>query len=670
MTQTAPYGSWRSPITTSLVLSSFVGLGELKQAQKGTALVWAESRPEQNGRTALVHRQNDAASGDKPEEIIPDTKFNARTRVHEYGGGAYTVVQDGAAVILSSIEGPLLKVERKGNGSWSEPVQISPKSDVYRYADFRVAPHDSNLLVAVLEDHTNDTPATVETSIVAIDLTKQDEPQLHTVVSGTDFYSQPTFSPSGDWFSWVQWKHPDMPWDGSELWVAKTNKTSNSHQELIRKDTARKIAGHSGGKESVSQARWADDQDLLVFLSDQTGFYELYKWREGVDDVELVLEKPTGADVGSPDWSFGNTTHGHLDNDKWISIAKSGNLRLIDLASKESAVIETPFISLSNLQVLSPTRVACIAASSDQPTIVAILDFDDYKQKVSVTSVKASSDSSIDSGYVSVAEQIEYPTPDGNTAYGLYYPPRNKDYGGGLDGEAPPLITHCHGGPTSAAKRGLDYYVQFFTSRGFAYVDVDYGGSTGYGKQYRERLNKQWGVVDVQDTIACVEFLTRSGKADKQRVAITGGSAGGYTVLASLCDGDVFGAGISHYGVSDLKMLADDTHKFESQYLFNLLGGTPEEIPEVYRSRSPLFKAQNISSPLLLLQGSIDKVVPPQQAYAIKDKILETNPDAKVDLIMFEGEGHGFRKAENKSKSMMEELKFVRNTFGIEGGDQ
>ncbi|KAK4046582.1 hypothetical protein OIV83_005952 [Microbotryomycetes sp. JL201] len=667
MAQPAAYGSWRSPITTSLVLSSFVGLGELSKAHNGNALVWAESRPEQSGRTALVYK----GEGGKNEEIIPDIKYNARTRVHEYGGGAYTVVQDGKAVVFSSIEGPLYRVDRHDDGTWSEPVQVSPKSDVFRYADFIARPHDPNVLVAVLEDHTNDTPATVATSIVALDMT-QDEPRLHTVVSGTDFYSQPRFSPSGDWFSWVQWKHPDMPWDGSELWIAKTNKTNTgSHDiaDIIQKDSAHKIAGQGGGKESVSQARWADDEDTLVFLSDRTGFYELYKWKDG-NNVELVLDQPTGADVGSPDWIFGNSTHGTLAPGKWISIAKSGNLRTINLSTKSSAVIETPFISISDIQVLSPSRIGCIAASADQPTVVAVLDLDENSRQVSVTSIKASSDSSIDSGYVSRAQQIEYPTPDGSTAYGLYYPPRNKDYAGGLDGEAPPLITHCHGGPTSSAKRGLDYYVQFFTSRGFAYVDVDYGGSTGYGKRYRERLNKQWGVVDVQDTIACVEYLTLSGKADKKRVAITGGSAGGYTVLASLCDGDVFGAGISHYGVSDLKMLCDDTHKFESQYLFNLLGGTPDEVPQVYRDRSPLSKAQNISSPLLLLQGSIDKVVPPQQAYAIRDKILQTNPKAKVELIMFEGEGHGFRKAENKSKSMMAELEFVRQTFGIEGADQ
>ncbi|KAK4049228.1 hypothetical protein OIO90_005517 [Microbotryomycetes sp. JL221] len=668
MTQSAPFGSWHSPITPSLVLSSSVGLGELSVARTSTgntALVWAESRPEQNGRTALVYRSLDDPNG-KEEDVLPDTKWNARTRVHEYGGGAYTVSPDGSFVVFSSIEGPLYKVERSKDGHWSEPKQVSPDSKVLRYADMQIIP--SNALVAVMEDHTNDTPANVVNTIVAIDLAAA-EPKIHTVVQGNDFYSQPRLSPSGEWISYVTWAHPDMPWDGSELWVAKVEQHSSGKLDiakLVKNGTAHKIAGEKGGKESVSQARWSKDKDELVFLSDRTGFYELYKWQK--DQVELVLKEPTGSDVGPPEWVFGNSTHAPLAPGKWVSKAKSGNLRIINLDSKDTTVIETPFLGINMLQVLSASRVAVLASSADTPNMIAILDIDETNQHANRQVVKLSSSASVDSGYVSRGETIEYPTKDGSgKAYAVFYPPRNKDYNGGKDGELPPLITHCHGGPTAAAKRGLDWTIQFFTSRGFAYVDVDYGGSTGYGKQYRQRLNASWGVVDVQDTIACVEYLTSSGKADKDRVEITGGSAGGFTVLASLCDSKVFGAGTSYYGVSDLKLLADDTHKFESQYLFNLMGGTPDEIPNVYRERSPLFKAENITAPMLLLQGSIDKVVPPQQAYAIRDKVLQ-QPGGKAELIEFEGEGHGFRKAENQKRAMEEELKFVRATFGIEGG--
>lgn len=496
--------------------------------------------------------------------MIPDTKYNARTRVHEYGGGAVGVIND-REIIFSSIEGPVYSTTRSDDGKWSEPKQVTPASDIHRFADFDARPSQPGLVLSVLEDHEHDTPAEVVNTLVAFDV-HADKPELIKIASGADFYSNPRWSARGDYISWVQWMHPDMPWEGSELWVAKTSIEAGK----VKVDSAQKIAGEGKGQESVSQPRWAFEDDRLVFLSDRTGFNELYSWSEG-RAVELLLEQPTGADVGrkcssmhpvnislltlsplhtAPEWVFGLSTHAPLSKDKWICLAKGGNLRVIDLATRSSTILETPYAALSSFRVISPTQIAAMASPDATPDLLALLDIEE--SSVTPTTVKLSSSASVDAGYISVGEQISYPSKDGATAYARYYPPTNKEYKG-EDGELPPLVVKCHGGPTSAAGKGLYWDIQLFTSRGFAMVDVDYGGSTGYGKKYRQRLDGNWGIVDVNDTIACVEYLVKEGKADKQRVAIKGGSAGGFTVLASLCAGDVFAAGCSHYGVADLK---------------------------------------------------------------------------------------------------------------------
>ncbi|GAA5847199.1 hypothetical protein JCM9279_006134 [Rhodotorula babjevae] len=673
MTKTqALFGSWPSPITMDLVLSSAVTLGDLIVSPTSNAVAWTEGRPEEKGRGALVFQQ----LGGKQEQVIPDAKWDARTRVQEYGGAPWAFESD-MSIVFSSFAGRAFRVERGDDGTWGEPTPVTPESDALRYADFSAHPTQPGVTLAVVEDHTKPAPVDVVTTLGVISSSSGD-PKVDTVASGADFYASARWSPSGKYLCWIQWDHPDMPWEGSELWVAPVALDSSgavNTVQLVKPGSAIKVAGAAKNVESVSQPRWAlatedDAPEKLVFLSDRTGFYELYSFEpEGDKDVKLVLSEPSGADVGSPDWVFGERTHGPLSSTHWISIAKDGALRIISLADGSSHVVSTPYVSISALCAISPTQVAVLGRPATKPALVAILTLPysatssqgDVKEEI----LKLSSSASVDPAFISEGSVISYPTPDGARAYGIYYPPASGTHAG-VDGTLPPLVTHVHGGPTASASRGLGWGVAFFTSRGFAYVDVDYGGSTGYGKDFRERLAGQWGVVDFKDTVECVEYLIKEGKVDKEKVAITGGSAGGFTVLGSLANSKVFTAGTSYFGVADIKMLCDDTHKFESHYLFRLVGGTPDEIPDVYKERSPINKASQITAPLLLLQGTADKIVPPEQAEVMLERVRASG--GKCELVLFEGEGHGFRAKAALKEAFEKELAWYRSSWGIEEG--
>ena len=561
-----------------------------------------------------------------------------------------------------------------------------------------------------MEDHTEPAPADVKTAIVLLDIEKQSFVYI-TQPERASFFASPRFSAKGDAICYVTWSHPSMPWSSSYCHVKSVSKDLEFGKAVV-------VAG--GADESISQPRWERDGNKLVFLSDRSGYYELYSWDNSKKRAaELVLKEPTGSDVGGalvsssaydsslifrvgPDWLLGQSTHCSLGSSQWISIAREGDLRLINLDKQESSIIKTPFSSISVMRRIDSDRIAIIGASATSVDELVIFRLSDG----TLESVKKSSAVEVQIESISVAKSIEFPAKDGTTSHGYYYPPTNKDYVGEAS-TLPPvrlvyfvsvggktdafldaqLIVHCHGGPTSAAKSSLNLGIQYFTNRGFAYVDVNYGGSTGYGRAFRKRLDGEWGVVDVDDTISAVEYLTTAKLVDPKRVSIVGGSAGGFTVLAALCDSDVFSAGVSLYGVSDLALLAGETHKFESEYLFGLVGGTPDQVPDVralssrflphfidaecalqiYKSRSPINKADQIKAPLLLLQGRDDKVVPLEQATKMKDSIEKNGGDC--ELIIYDGEGHGFRRADSKKSALESELAWYRNCFGIVGGN-
>ncbi|SCV73315.1 BQ2448_7241 [Microbotryum intermedium] len=669
------FGSFESPITLDLVLGSFIGISLPRYNRSTSSLYWIENRPSQKGRNALAQLPLNSASGAKIE-VLPEEKWNARSRVHEYGGGSYATLDDGR-LVFEHVEGGTWAVEPKAHrGEWQEPKRVTKESKVDRFANFSSAhPEASSLILAVHEDHTIDEPAKVVNNIVLIDTSTEATPTV--VIGGADFYSCPSFSPSGKskaflmvelskYVSWIEWYMPDMPWEGSLLNVAPVSLSENKKSIKIDVSSKQLVAGQSKNVESVSQARWAADDDRLIFLCDRTGYYELYQWTEG-KDAKMVLSEPTVHDVGPPDWQFGNVTHDFLDSKKWISNAKGGSLRVVDVESGSSKVISTPYQAISSITVISPTQVVVQASVATTPDVLALIDLASEGSEPRV--LETESTASVDPGYISVGKEITFPAEDGSDSYAVFYPPASKDHPNGSSdpNEKPPLLIYAHGGPTSKVSRGLEWGIQLLTSRGFAYCGVDYAGSAGYGKEYRQRLAGQWGLADVSDVVSCAKYLASQGFVDPKRVGITGGSAGGFTVLAALCAApEVFTCGISHYGISDLALLAGDTHKFESQYLFALVGGTLEEVPEVYHDRSPLYNADKIRAPLLLLQGTEDKVVPPEQAEKMKE-VVEANK-GKCELVLFEGEGHGFRKAENKKRAIEGQLEWLRETWGIAGG--
>ncbi|KAM0746755.1 alpha/beta-hydrolase [Meredithblackwellia eburnea MCA 4105] len=667
-----PFGSWPSPVTPALVLGESINLSEVSSSS-ATGLIWSEGRPQEGGRNALVSWDEGVVS-----QVIKDTKWNARTRVHEYGGASFVSVSPNE-VVFASFKGPLYSVKRESVGKeWGYPSRVSPDNTIYRYADFTPHPTHPHLLLSVLEDHTIDLPSKVVNKVIILNIKTQ---EITTVREGNDFYSAPRWSASGKYITWIEWSHPDMPWEGSLLYSASVSPSFPASSPVLVESSILHLAGKSKGVESVSQPRWSlaeeGEEEKLVFLSDRTGFYELFVWTagKGKDGVAQVLEKETGRDVGGPDWVFGQSTHRPLPSspDSWVFSSGHGTISTLSLSSRKiTKTIQTPFASISTVLPLSTTDVLVLGTPDETPQFLAKIDLGGKEGQFET--LKKSSKEELDVDYVSKGERFSYPLTGkkGGEGYGILWLPRNKRFVG-EDGEKPPCVVHIHGGPTAAASVGLSWIVQWFTSRGFAYVEVNYGGSTGYGRSYRKRLDAEWGVVDVDDTLDSITYLANQGLIDKQRVVITGGSAGGYTVLASLVkDGQegkrIFAGGTSSYGISDLLLLAGDTHKFESQYLFNLLGGTPTEVPDVYTERSPITHASAITAPLLILQGSDDKVVPPAQATEMAEKIQKAG--GKAELVIFEGEGHGFRKAENRKKAMETELEFYRKTLGIRAAEE
>lgn len=632
----APHGSWSSPISSELVAATgtlWARFERPEPAEEG--VYWLESRTDE-GRTVLVFKP----WGGEVVDAVP-AGFNVRTSVHEYGGSAY--FRHGSTLFLTNFEDQRLY---RLDGVGSEPRPITPEPPApksLRYADGVVTP-DGGTVICVRERHEGEE---VVNELVALPSDGSAEPTA--IASGHDFYSDPRVSPEGSRLVWLSWDHPRMPFVGTDLWIADPSGSDSRH-----------VAG--GESESIFAPQWSPD-GTLHFVSDRSGWWNLYRERDGA--VEAVA--PVEAELGWMQWIFGQSSYAFLPDGRIACILNRGNEQPLTFLDPETGVYEEAGVRLDAVRVpllrSHSSRLAWVAGSPTQPFSLVSLDAAGGELAV----LRSGMSEEIDPGYVSTPEPIEYPTEDGGTGYAFFYPPANRDFSGAAD-ELPPLVVYVHGGPTSQVVAGLDPGILYLTSRGLAVVDVNYGGSTGYGRAYLNRLKEQWGPVDTADSIAAARYLVRRGDVDGDRIAITGGSAGGYTTLYALAFEDFFSTGASYYGVADLIAFRQTTHKFESNYDRWLLGPYPER-EQVYRDRSPASGADGVNVPVLLLQGLDDEVVPPSQA-EIMVEALKRNGGVPYSYIAFEGEGHGFRKAENIRRANEAVFCLFSRVFGFEPADE
>jgi dipeptidyl aminopeptidase/acylaminoacyl peptidase len=630
---TAPYGTWTSPLPARSVAAGGVQLSRV--ILDGDDLYWIERRPEEGGRSVVVTRGPQGRIAD-----VTPAEADVRTRVHEYGGAAYTV--SGGTVYYSQFTDQ--RVYRLAPGGVPEP--LTPPGQ-WCYADYTIDPLRPRL-VCVREDHTS-TDREAVTTLVSLAL---DDPgaRVTVIASGHDFYSTPRFSADGARLAWLAWRHPQMPWDGTELWVADVSRDG-------RLEYARRVAG--GDEESIYQPGWSPD-GTLYFVSDRTGWWNLYRMRAG--RTEAV--HPMAAEFGRPQWQFGTSTWAFADESRLVSTyVQDGRWRLasIDVTSGALVPIDVDVEPGDNI-VATRTHAVFVGGSALAPDAVVRVSL----ATGATETIRVASTLTIAPEYFSIPEALQFPTEDGLAAHAFYYAPSNRDFTPPA-GERPPLIVVSHGGPTAMHRATLNLEIQYWTSRGFAVVGVNYGGSTGYGRAYRERLNRQWGVVDVADCVNAAAHLAAQGRADADRLIIRGNSAGGYTTLAALTfRAGVFKAGASYYGISDVEAMARDTHKFESRYLDRLLGPYRAE-RDVYRARSPIHFANRLSCPLILFQGLEDRVVPPSQSRMMADAVRSKG--LPVALLTFEGEQHGFRKADTIVRCLEAELFFYGVVFRFTPAD-
>ncbi len=604
-----PYGSWVSPLSARRIAEAGVGLSFVRA--DGGNLYWLEGRPRERGRSVLMRYGKDGV-----REALP-AHFDVRSRVHEYGGGAYAA-HDGRVVFSHFPEGSVWLVEADG-----EPRRIAPGAAL-RYADFAFSPDGG--IYAVREDHRGSGEPV--NTVVLLDPARPGEGEI--VAAGRDFYAAPGPGPGGDRLACIAWDHPNMPWDATELLL-----------------DGEAVAGGPG--ESVLQPAWAADGGLL-YISDRSGWWNLYA-HDGAGGRPL---KPMAAEFAGPLWGLGARSYRCLaDGDVIARYEKNGSVFVERL---RAGPFETGF-SRPACPVPFGGGWAVLGADTDRPARLDLLHADGRRETLA-----RSVPDDPDPAFVSRGEPISFPTAGGRTAHAWFYAPRNPGFAA-PGGERPPLVVRSHGGPTGASDNGYSPSIQYWTTRGFAVVDVNYGGSSGYGRAFRRQLDGQWGVVDVDDCCAAAAWLADNGQVDADRLVVRGGSAGGYTTLAALAFRDVFKAGASLYGIGDLKALARDTHKFESCYLDRLIGPLPEA-EAVYDARSPLLHADGISCPVIFLQGTDDKVVPPDQTETMAAALRARR--IPVALLLFDGEGHGFRRAENIVAALEAELSFFARVLGFE----
>jgi dipeptidyl aminopeptidase/acylaminoacyl peptidase len=631
--QTASYGRWKSPITAEKIAAGTTSIINL--LVDGDDTYWCEMRPANKGRYTIVKRD-----GEGKEQDMTPPDFNVRTFVHEYGGGAFTVAK-GVIYASNAADSKIYRIAAEGQpipiteGQVKVELNGEKHSQGTRFADLRVTDQG---LVAIGEQHAPGKP--VENFLALIDI---DSGAVQRLASGYDFYSSPAISPDGKRIAWICWNHPEMPWTHTELWVAEFNERKIAHALRVTGELA----------ESILQPEWSPE-GALYFISDRKGgWWNIHCLVNGTIEKLVAME----AEVGEPAWVFDRSAYAFMGGKILFAYNSAGisRLGLYDLTSRVWSTLECEGNNFHQLR----SGKGCVRLLRGHPTeteaLIEVEDAPGYPIRVLHQKERLASQ-----GYISSPQHISY-TSNGRTAYGFYYPPKNCDYAA-PSGEKPPLVVMIHGGPTAQSKGALQWAKQFWTSQGFALLDVNYGGSTGYGRRYRELLNRNWGIVDVEDCVNGALSLVERGLADGDKLAIRGGSAGGYTTLAALAFQKAFGAGASYYGVADITALAHDTHKFETRYMEQLVGKYPEE-REVWEQRSPIHAVDRISSPLILFQGEDDRIVPKNQSIMIYEALKRRGIPTEIHI--YPGEEHGFRQAEHIIHSMNREADFYREVFKL-----
>jgi len=637
-----PYGTWPSEIdfeTISRVPASRFAALDVDDGR----VRWRESRAAEGGRSVVVEWREGTV-----RDVLP-RGANARTRVHEYGGGG--VWYHGDAVFFSEFaDGRVHRIDEPG----AEPRPVTPPPEAphaLRYADGRVTP-DGGLVVCVRERHGSGGVAGVVNELVAFPADGSAAPVV--LASGCDFYAAPRVSVDGARLAWLSWDHPRMPWHGTELWVAELTADGGISQ-------ARRVAG--GAEESIFQPEWSPE-GLLHFCTDRNGWWNLHRLEP--DGSERALTELEDGEIGTPAWAFDMRRYAFLDDGRVACVVTRAAVDSLELLDPGSGALEPAgpgWTAYSTTALAGGDGKLAFAASSPTAAAAVVL-WDPATGREQV--LRRSLSAELDRAGISVPRAIEFPTGDGDVAHAFFYPPRSAAYEGPED-ELPPLGVLCHGGPTGHESPSLDPVVQFFTSRGIGIVEVNYRGSSGYGREYRRRLDGRWGEIDWRDCVAAARWLAEQGEADPERTWVQGGSAGGYVVLCALTfEPQAFAAGISLFGVADAEALARETHKFESRYLDGLIGPYPERA-DLYRERSPIHFADRLERPLLLLQGLDDEVVAPSQAEVMAE-VLERK-GIPYAHIAFEGEGHGFRREENIKRTLEATLSFLGQIFGFEPAD-
>ncbi|XP_010553846.1 PREDICTED: dipeptidyl-peptidase 5-like [Tarenaya hassleriana] len=648
---TAPYGSWKSPITAEIVAGASKNLSGTAVDSRGL-LVWLESRPEESGRVVLV--REGAKPGDEPIDITPKG-FSVRTLTQEYGGGAFRISPDDTLVFSNYEDQRLYKQHINPTDSSPRPITPDYGAPIVTYAD-GIFDARFNRYIAVREDGRQSRSNPV-TTIVEINLSRETLEEPKALVSGNDFYAFPRPDPKYERLAWIEWCHPNMPWDKTELWVGYISENGDIYKRVC-------VAGHDPEYvESPTEPKWSSRGELFFITDRKSGFWNIHKWIEGTNEVVSVYS--LDAEFTKPLWVFGINSYEIIEGDgekKLIAcnyrLKGRSYLGIVDDSKSSCSLLDIPFEDIDNI-TLGKECLYVVGASAVQPSSIARVTFDQHNSGVASFEIIRSSlpDVSNYKPFFSVPEFIEFPTEvPGQKAYAFFYPPSNPFYQASSE-EKPPLLVRSHGGPTEEAHGSLDLSIQYLTSRGWAFLDVNYGGSAGYGREYRERLYGKWGIVDVGDCCSCANYLVAKGKADEKRLCINGGSAGGYTTLATLAFRDVFKAGASLYGIADLQMLRDETHKFESRYVDNLVGDEKD-----FYERSPINSVDRFSCPLILFQGLDDKVVPPDQSRRIYEAVKKKG--LPVALVLYEGEQHGFRKAENIVYTLEQEMVFFARVIG------